>query len=94
MYSQRQAVERAFSRLNGQRSLNHITVRRRRKVTLHCYLALIAMQESSKRLRSLGLCIVRGRPWNVLSRASMLAFPQPHHCAETRKVTLHCYLAL
>jgi transposase len=40
---QRQAVERAFSRLKTQRSLNHITVRRKRKVTLHCYLALIAM---------------------------------------------------
>ena len=44
IYKQRQSVERAFSRLKGQRSLNHITVRRRRKVTVHCYLALIAMQ--------------------------------------------------
>jgi transposase len=44
LYSQRQAVERAFSRLKGQRSLNRITVRRRMKVTVHCYLALIAMQ--------------------------------------------------
>ena len=41
---QRQAVERAFSRLKGQRSLNHITVRGKWKVTAHCYLALIAMQ--------------------------------------------------
>lgn len=41
---QRGAVERAFSRLKGQRSLNHITVRGLRKVTLHCYLSLIAMQ--------------------------------------------------
>lgn len=43
---QRQSVERVFSRLKGQRSLNHITVRRVRKVTAHCYLALIAMQSS------------------------------------------------
>ena len=44
LYAQRGAVERAFSRLKGQRSLNHVTVRRLRKVTLHCYLSLIAMQ--------------------------------------------------
>lgn len=46
LLKQRQAVERAFSRLKGQRSLNKITVRRRQKVTTHCYLALIAMQAS------------------------------------------------
>ena len=44
LYKQRQAVERVFSRLKGQRSLNHITVRRLGKVTAHCYLSLIAMQ--------------------------------------------------
>ena len=44
LYAQRQAVERAFSRLKGQRSLNHITVRGLRKGTVHCYLALIVMQ--------------------------------------------------
>lgn len=44
LYSQRQSVERAFSRLKGQRSLNHITTRGLRKVTLHCYLSLIAIQ--------------------------------------------------
>ena len=47
LYLQRQAVERAFSRLKGQRSLNSITVRGRMKVTTHCYLALIAMQISA-----------------------------------------------
>ena len=47
IYKQRQSVERAFSRLKGQRSLNHITVRRRRKVTAHCYLSLIALQALS-----------------------------------------------
>ena len=41
---QRQAVERCFSRLKGQRSPNNITTRGLRKVTLHCYLSLIAMQ--------------------------------------------------
>ena len=41
---QRTAVERAYSRLKGQRSLNHITVRGWRKVTAHCYLSLIALQ--------------------------------------------------
>ena len=44
LYAQRPRVERAFSRLKGQRSLNRITVRGRYEVTLHCYLALIAMQ--------------------------------------------------
>ncbi|MDA1097285.1 MAG: transposase [Chloroflexi bacterium] len=44
LYAQRPSVERAFSRLKGQRFLNHIRVRRLRKVTAHCYLALIAMQ--------------------------------------------------
>ena len=44
LYKQRQAVERVFSRLKGQRSLNHITVRGRRKVMVHIYLALIVMQ--------------------------------------------------
>ena len=47
LYKQREAVERSFSRLKGQRSLNNITVRRKQKVTLHCYLALIAMQASA-----------------------------------------------
>ena len=46
LYSQRGAVERAFSRLKGQRALNKITVRRMAKVTVHCYLSLIAMQAS------------------------------------------------
>ncbi len=44
LYSQRQAVERCFSRLKGQRSLNHITVRGHKKVTVHCYLSMIVMQ--------------------------------------------------
>ena len=43
---QRQAVERAISRLKGQRSINNITTRGERKVTLHCYLSLIAMQSA------------------------------------------------
>ena len=35
---------RVFSHLKGQRSLNDITVRRLRKVRVHCYLSRIAMQ--------------------------------------------------
>ena len=46
LYRQRVSVERAFSRLKGQRSLNHIRVRGLRKVTVHCYLSLIALQSS------------------------------------------------
>ena len=34
----------------SRRSLNHTTVRRRRKVTMHCYLSLIAMQASPSAL--------------------------------------------
>ena len=45
---QRQAVERAFSRLKGQRSLNSVTTRGLRKVTLHCYLSMISMQAAHK----------------------------------------------
>ena len=44
---QRTAVERAFSRLKDKRALNKVTVRRRMKVTTHCYLSLIAMQACS-----------------------------------------------
>ncbi len=39
-----EGVERAFSRLKGQRSLNCINVRGLRKVTAHCYLSVLAMQ--------------------------------------------------
>ena len=35
---------RVFSRLKGQRSLNHITVRGWRQVTAHCYLSTIVLQ--------------------------------------------------
>ena len=48
LYRQRQSVERAFSRLKGQRSLNSITTRARLKVTAHCYLGLIAMQAQAR----------------------------------------------
>jgi len=44
LYGQRTAVERVFSRLKGQRSLNHIRVRGRMKVTAHSYLSLIVLQ--------------------------------------------------
>lgn len=44
LYAQRTAVERVFSRLKGQRALNHIRHRGRSKIQVHCYLALIALQ--------------------------------------------------
>jgi hypothetical protein len=53
LYRQRTAVERAFSRLKGQRSLNSIRVRRLRKVTVHCYLSMIALQVSDTRSTTL-----------------------------------------
>ena len=48
---QRTSVERAFSRLKGQRSLNHIRVRGLKKVTVHCYMSLIAMQAAYSRIQ-------------------------------------------
>ena len=47
LLKQRQAVERCFSRLKGQRALNKIRVRGRWRVTVHCYLSLIALQAVS-----------------------------------------------
>ncbi len=44
IYNRRTAVERLFSRLKGHRRLNNITVRRRHKVTVHCFLSLIVVQ--------------------------------------------------
>lgn len=44
IYNQRGAVERVNSRLKGQRALDHVRVRSRAKVTVHCYLALVGMQ--------------------------------------------------
>lgn len=44
LYKQRQAVERAFSRLKVQRALNKITVRGLAKVTVHCYLSIMVLQ--------------------------------------------------
>ena len=43
---QRTAIERVNSRLKGQHSLNRVTVRRRTKVTAHCYLSLIPEVEA------------------------------------------------
>ena len=50
LYRLRPAVERVFSRLKGQRALNNIIVRSKRKVTAHCYLSLIAYQLMSQLL--------------------------------------------
>jgi hypothetical protein len=50
-------VERSFSRLKGQRFLNHIAVRRLRQVTAHCYLSLIAMQASKATSQELPVAV-------------------------------------
>jgi transposase len=44
IYNRRSSIERLFSRLKGHRRLNNITVRRIRKVTVHCFLSLIVVQ--------------------------------------------------
>ncbi len=44
IYNRRTSIERVFSRLKGHRRLNNITVRRIRKVTVHCFLSLIVVQ--------------------------------------------------
>ena len=44
IYSRRSSIERLFGRLKGYRRLNNITVRRIRKVTIHCFLSLIVVQ--------------------------------------------------
>lgn len=44
IYNRRSSIERLFGRLKGYRRLNNITVRRIRKVTVHCFLSLIVVQ--------------------------------------------------
>jgi transposase len=44
LYDRRTSIERLFGRLKGYRRLNNITVRRKRKVTIHCFLSLIVVQ--------------------------------------------------
>lgn len=44
VYDRRASIERIFGRLKGFRRLNNITVRRMRKVTVHCFLPLIVIQ--------------------------------------------------
>ena len=44
IYNRRSSIERIFSRLKGHRRLNNITVRRIRKVTVHCFISLIVVQ--------------------------------------------------
>ena len=47
LYNRRVAVERVFSRLKEHRALNHVTVQRIRKVTIHCYLSMIVLQSQA-----------------------------------------------
>ena len=44
LYNRRTSIERLFGRLKGHRRLNNITVRRIRKVTVHCFISLIVVQ--------------------------------------------------
>lgn len=44
IYNRRSSVERLFGRLKEYRRLNRITVRRLRKVTVHCFLSVIVVQ--------------------------------------------------
>jgi len=44
IYNRRTSIERLFGRLKCYRRLNNVTVRRRHKVTVHCFLSLIAVQ--------------------------------------------------
>ena len=44
IYNRRTSIERLFGRLKCYRRLNNITVRRHRKVTVHCFLSLIVVQ--------------------------------------------------
>ncbi len=43
-YNKRVSVEHVFSRLKEHRRLNNITVRGKRKVTIHCYLSMMVVQ--------------------------------------------------
>ena len=43
VYNRRNSAERVFSRLKSHRKLNHVRVRGKRKVRIHCLLCLIVM---------------------------------------------------
>lgn len=47
IYDRRTAVERVFSRMKTQRRLNHVTVRRRRKVSVHSLIPVIVTQATA-----------------------------------------------
>ena len=44
IFNRRTAVERAFSRMKTQKRLNNVTVRGRRKVTVHSLIPVIVTQ--------------------------------------------------
>lgn len=44
IFSRRTAVERVFGRMKNHRRLNNVTVRRRRKVTVHSLIPVIVTQ--------------------------------------------------
>jgi transposase len=47
LYDRRSSIERIFSRLKGHRRLNNITVRNRRKVTVHSLIPVIVTQAAA-----------------------------------------------
>jgi transposase len=44
LYARRSSIERVFGRLKCYRRLNNVSVRRKYKVTVHCFLSLIVVQ--------------------------------------------------
>lgn len=63
IYDRRSSIERVFGRLKCHRRLNNVTVRRRYKVTVHCFLSLIVVQAQalhsalSDQLSSIRQCV-------------------------------------
>lgn len=57
IYDKRFGIERVFSRLKEHRSLNKVTVQRRAKVTIHCFLSVIVLMGQA--LATGGRCSVR-----------------------------------
>ena len=47
LYNRRTAIERLNARLKCYRRLNNVTVRRKQKVTIHCFLSLIVVQSQA-----------------------------------------------
>ncbi|HEY92721.1 MAG TPA: transposase [Dehalococcoidia bacterium] len=63
LYNRRTSIERLFGRLKCYRRLNNVTVRRKHKVTVHCFLSLIVVQAqalhsaTSNKISSVRQCV-------------------------------------